>query len=251
MLLDTQIISAYWKNRASVVDGYISSVTAKEFLETYDLNNTIIDKYYVPIFSGRHVDMLSIRHGGRVVRERKPSARHCDKIIIDFNGDYSTLVEHGSKSISLSINQPRQRNFYWATSFLTKSFRRRIRDRYKYMISKKVKCLTLNHEIIDAAMDLLHNFELKYSIKGNFRNSFNDFMILSTSVHHQMPLHTEDSLLARFAAQRFGGKIIEQRNEVVIDFDNEKTKNTKRKDSKGYIHRGWKIAVRKSTQIHS
>ncbi|WP_139792976.1 hypothetical protein [Pseudophaeobacter leonis] len=249
MLLDTQVISASWKQHAPITDACVSSVTAKEFLEIYDRASFKHDKYYIPIISNRHFHGLNVSHGGKFTRERRPSAHLCDKLIVDFNRDYPTLVEHGSKSVSLSINQPRRGNFNWATSHLSNSLKRRVTGRYNYMVSRGVKCLAVNSGILDLSMALLYDFERTYNIKENFRNSFNDIMILSTAVHYGMPLRTEDSLLARFSAQKFGGMIAEQKTGVIIDFDSTLRRSLGRKESKGYIHRGWRVAMRKSLQL--
>jgi hypothetical protein len=92
--------------------------------------------------------------------------------------------------------------------------------------------------------DLLDKFLIKHSSKSDFKNTWNDILILSKAINKQLPLLTEDKLLNRFAAENYNTKAIQENGFLKIDFSD--TKNVEKrtnKESKGYINRGWEYKM--------
>lgn len=247
MLVDTQRMSHYFKDDVKIENRCISSITAKELFEMYDKKKNNDDKYYIPIIPHYKNYEVTPELLNRIRQNRRPSKNRCDKLLIDFNKDHQSLVEYGSKSVSYVINKSHYNNFKWSTSHLAKPMRDRVRSRYNYLLDQKVTCLPLDTQIVSQSMEILFEFTKLYSLKNDFRNSFNDMLILATAIHHRLPLLTDDSLLARFSADRFGGSLSEKSSEVIVDFRRKAVASSNKLESKGYINRGWRIAVHNST----
>lgn len=94
-------------------------------------------------------------------------------------------------------------------------------------------------------MELLQEFRKEHNLKENFRNSFNDMLILASAIDTSALLITEDSLLNKFAAKQFAGAYQRQDGIATIDFsqDSPATKRNSR-ESKGYINKSWQVSFR-------
>lgn len=245
MLLDTQIISRHWRKRASTTNGaVICSVVANEFFEVYSKSSTRKNNYYIPMYNPRHVEMLNVRWGGKLAREHAPSHHSTDKLLLDFRNTFPSVVEYGSHAVSRVINDKTENVFEWAISKVEKGKRRALLDRFRFLVASDISCIPLMPASADIALDLLERFVLKHSLKGHFRNSLNDLLILAVAIHNRMPLNTEDSLLSRFAAAVNGGMIVESNGDLIVDFERKPaTSGARMRESKGYINRGWRIVA--------
>lgn len=64
----------------------------------------------------------------------------------------------------------------------------------------------------------MDRFLIQHNSKSNFKNTWNDILILSKAINKQLPLLTEDKLLNRFAAENYDIKAIGQDGFLKIDF---------------------------------
>jgi hypothetical protein len=117
------------------------------------------------------------------------------------------------------------------------------KKRFQYLISNGFHCRPLTESAIEVSLDLLDRFTQRYSIKGNFRNSLNDMLIYGIAVVSHEELRTEDGLLARFAAERHGVAHYREDSDLILDFSQPCRPYRKARDNKGYVNRGWRIAV--------
>ena len=135
-------------------------------------------------------------------------------------------------------------------SFLTKFFSKEnykdIKAKFNFILEHNLNCLPIETKDIELGYILLELFIKKHSIKEDFRNSWNDILILSKSINTIAKLITKDKLLNNFAAGLCNAKIISiEVNDIEIDFskseiiENDYTKF----ESKGYINKGWQYKV--------
>lgn len=242
-LIDTQLLSSAWSADRPLADHYISSVIAKEFLEMYQSESPRLDKYYVPVLTHSAYSEFGISVGSKEFRERNPSRNRCDKFSVSFASDRPEIIEYGSKAIALTINQGRFQAYRWATQHLSKAMRQRIRSRFDYIVKNRIVCSPLIAPVVHIALELLWDFSQAHNVKKDFRNSFNDMLILATSKHYDIPLLTNDTLLARFAVDKYKGRLQVNDEAAVVDFPRESVGRVVRKESKGYINHGWRIGV--------
>lgn len=245
MMVDTQIISYSYKGYGKGnLNHSICSVVANEFLEVYDTSPTKA-RYYIPnirMLGAWHAPMVIMGAGPR--RDHPFHQRHTDRIIIDFNNEYPSIIEYGSRAVSALIEARFPQAFYNIISFMPKKDRKKLSDRFNFLCSNVEECIPINAEISDIAVDMLDAFTRKHNLKKSFRNSFNDILILSTAISRGDALSTNDDELKRFSAERYGGKIVGSGEKIAIDFSRPViSKKIYSRESKGYINRGWRIAV--------
>ncbi|MEZ0000750.1 hypothetical protein [Sinorhizobium fredii] len=239
MMVDTQILSYVYKGREiALSSARISSVAAHEFLEAYDPASTTRFRYYIKYQSGRHFGIPAVspaqRKGGAVQR-----------LVLDFGSDYPQLIEFNSRATASIINDRNIPAFGHVLSSLDKTVQKKLRPRFAFLCDKVDECVPLSPQTAELAIQLLWEFVQNNNVKGNFRNSVNDMMILATAISGREHLLTEDNLLMRFAATRLQAPIREfGQNLIEIDFERN-TEGQKRSsnESKGYINRGWRIAA--------
>ncbi|MGR9249443.1 hypothetical protein [Rhizobium leguminosarum] len=239
MMIDTQILSYAYKGREiAVSSARISSVAAHEFLEVYDPDSTTRFRYYIKYLSGRHfgAPAISPSHwkGGAVQR-----------LVLDFGSDYPQLIEFNSRATAAIINDRNIPAFGHILSSLDKPLQKKLRPRFAFLCEQIGECVPLGPQTAEIGIQLLWDFVQHHNVKSNFRNSVNDMMILAAAISGREHLLTDDNLLARFAAAQQQAPLREVGQGLVeIDFER-KTKVTKRlsSESKGYINRGWRIAL--------
>jgi hypothetical protein len=174
-----------------------------------------------------------------------------DRLIFNFGRDFPALIEFGSRAVAAIVNDRNHAAFAGVLSSLDKAFQKRMRPRFAFLCSEVLECVPLTRETADVGIRLLDGFSQQHSLKGNFRNSVNDMMILAAAISSKDDLLTEDSLLARFAASVRGAPFTEERGGTLrINFGRGlATRSTQTRESKGYINRGWRVAedVRRNT----
>lgn len=248
-ILDTQIISYALKGRYGLpLDGKtISAITANEFLMVQG-SNLAQANYYVPVLSRFHFPEST---DGISPTSRRLGMDHpfrkivTDQVIIDFGNEYPTIVEYGNLAISLLINKQVSGIFHDAIKFLDKQQRKIIRKRFDFLLENKVRCQPLAKTSVRVAMELLQEFRKEHNLKENFRNSFNDMLILASAIDTSALLITEDSLLNKFASKQFTGAYQIQDGIATIDFSQDSLATRhKSRESKGYINKSWQVSFR-------
>lgn len=246
MLVDTQIISEMYKakHRAKVS---FPSVVANEFLEVYG------DSHSKPLF---FLPLIDVQGSSRAIhrsmilgfhQQRPFSSRSSDRLVMSFNNEYPDIVEFGSRAIANAVNEKDLEVFRIATNGLPKQEQRRRLERFRYLASVEAECVPLSEPAVEIAFNLLFEFTKTNALKANFRNSLNDILILATAIRANDQLRTKDSLLARFAAKRYGASALPTAGDLIVDFSaNPNSSHQKSKESKGYINRGWRLASEKA-----
>jgi|SanBayMetagenome_1026888.scaffolds.fasta_scaffold00786_2 predicted nucleic acid-binding protein len=245
-ILDTNIISYASKgDQKYLVEGEaISSITASEFLEIQSSNPRRAN-YYVPILSANHRSCLPF--SSMLSRRDRPYSKSTtDSVVFSFSADYPSLIEYSNLAISLAINNQDSQLFYSSIRTLSKEKHKVIKGRFDFILRHHISCIPLNQDIISNAHELLSKFKQSHNLKDNFRNSWNDVMILSTAMVSSTTLVTKDTELNRFAASAYPCKCKTDGDTVILDFSiGEKREAVSKQDSKGYINRGWAASFRK------
>jgi hypothetical protein len=246
MMVDTQVISRSFKNADDVCrSARICSVVANEFLETCS-DSLSQPRYFIPLLPRLSKAFLDCR----VPRDHPPQPGLSDRIVIDFNNRFPSLVDHSSRAVPIVLNYRNDFAYKWAISGLPKSEQKRLYKRFLFLCETISECVPLDESTAAIAVDLLSEFSEEHAIKRRFRDSFNDLLILAAAMNSGDALRTEDSLLARFAASRTGVIPKVERKDIIIDFG---TPSRSRKrpsgESKQYINRGWRIAFENAFKI--
>jgi hypothetical protein len=241
-IVDTQIlVHMQAGRRPAPLDVAITSVSAKEYLIMYS-NKPDRDRYYVPLRLGRHSLM------GQPAIFQAPAAHPSrrlgtDRLLIDFNNEYPSLIEFGSNAIASAINLVRPDLFQAGTMVLPKTEQRDLKRRFNFLVDHGVRCHALEEKSVGFGLDILDDLLRDHAPKAQFRNTVCDALILGTATKHKIPFQTEDKLLAKIAAKLFGARLYEEGEDFIVDFESGDPLRWRREESKGYIHRGWRIAV--------
>lgn len=85
--------------------------------------------------------------------------------------------------------------------------------------------------------------------KKNFRNCWNDLLLLSKCINEGATLITFDKLLNKFASELYEGQVTKKKRYVQIQFPQKDKYEDfyKKRESKGYINRSWDYKIRKGT----
>jgi predicted nucleic acid-binding protein len=232
MMVDTQIISrSFKKSDDECQDARICSVVANEFLESY-FDSAAKPRYFIPLPARLAIKGVT---DWRFPRDRPPpQARLVDRIIIDFDNEFSSIIDHSSQAVSEVINHRNEAVYRWAISGLHRSEQKRLHKRFTFLCETVAECVPLNKPSVRMAIILLSEFLKKHVIKQRFRNSFNDMLILAVAIAHRDDLQTEDSLSARFAAVRHGAVAKMEQDDLIIDFSS-RVKAPKRRSSESKV----------------
>lgn len=250
--IDTNILYQSYPNKKPDfgTDKYhITSVNALEFLRNIEKEHNNRAKYYIPqVRSETHfLEILRMREYFKK-RNHPINKRISDSIIFDFKNDFSSYTFYNNESILAVINNNYKEAFYMAIEYLEKKEYKDVRSKFNFLLELNVICEGIAKEDIILAYDLLDKFLLEHNVKNDFRNSWNDILILSRVVNQGAKLISSDKLLNRFAAEVYLASINRKNSILEIQFPSIDTSNVKRskKESKGYINRGWDYKIRKN-----
>jgi predicted nucleic acid-binding protein len=249
--LDTNIL--YYvhsgnKQDLKIAEQNITSINALEFLKNIEKVHTNKAKYHIPRTNSMfHYNGIIGAKEYFKKRNHPLNKRLSDYIIFDFSKDFESYALYNNESISQVINNKYSELFFLSISFLEKSEIKDIRNKFNFLLDLKLNCESITENDIELAYDLLDRFIQIHSLKDDFRNCWNDILILSKSINEGGKLITSDKLLNRFASEIYNGKINESKEVLEIEFPNEnnETKRLEKPESKGYINRGWNYKIRK------
>jgi hypothetical protein len=249
-LYDTQIVSYSWKHVPgfSCVDGGISSVVANEFLNMHAADK-MSAKYYVPIANNRLLNRILIASDAKRLKLSKEGESYfpkgsTDKILYYFGSDFESFYDFNNYAIARTINDRKIQLFRKSIDSLDKRHRRIIMRKFEFILDSRIVCFPVTKSDIDGAYDILYKFIRFHAVKENFRNTWNDMMILSSAIERKAALISKDSLLNRFSATAVGIEPHLVGEQLKLDFT--KFMNSKKRytrDSKGYINRGWRAKI--------
>jgi hypothetical protein len=172
--------------------------------------------------------------------------RSSDSIQFDFKSEYESYVLYNNLSISDAINNGKQPLFNSSIDFLTKETYKDIRNKFQFILEHGLNCLPISTQDIDFGYILLDIFTKSHPLKDDFRNSWNDILILSKALNCGARLITEDKLLNKFASEIFSVKMNSLGGGAIeIDFSKkqEDIDDFMKLESKGYVNRGWQYKI--------
>lgn len=256
-IIDTQVLSHWFKGtetRPSAQEISISAITANEFLLAQPQDADRPDYYVLHPAKYSH---LVIAEPGHLAPDlignpkwAKRGDRRTDHIVVDFGNQFPPYREFGCEAISEIVNKELPKLYKMSIAHLPKDKQKYLRKRLRFILDSDVSCYPLNATTIDTGLTLFSDFTSQYSCKKNVRNTLNDIFILATAITRGVPLDTHDSLLNRFAADHFSAPIEKDADRIVIDFSTEESRdNTRSRESKGYINRGWSYSVRNNREV--
>jgi hypothetical protein len=226
----------------------ITSLNALEFLKNIEKAHTNKAKYHIPYAKSIiHCHELLRAKEYLKKRNRPINKRHSDFVMFDFSQEFESYALYNNESVSLVINNKYFELFYLSISFLEKSEFKDIRSKFKFLLDNNLQCESITENDINLAYDLLGRFIERHSLKDDFRNCWNDILILSKSINEGAKLITSDKLLNRFASEIYNGSIVQTDEVLRIEFpkENKDLKNFQKQESQGYINRGWNYKIRK------
>ena len=239
-IVDTQIISYSFKSVKdfTVNNDLIPSIVAIEFL-LMQTDNSFSANYYIPKISRFHIDML----GGLKI-DHPFNKKSTDSLIFDFGQLHKPFAIFSNFNVSDLINTKNSALFDSSVSYLDKERQKDLKKKFRFLLDNDIHCEPILEDDINIGYDLLDKFIIKHNSKSDFKNTWNDILILSKAINKQLPLLTEDKLLNRFAADNYNKKAIEENGVLKIDFsDIMLIKRMTNNESKGYINRGWEYKM--------
>ena len=247
--LDTQIISYKFKNNTQFFNGdikgrFISSVVALEFLGIMikGENKAIM---YPTKLKGIHSFFRFL--GKRSSKEAIFWKSHTDQLIIDFNGEFDSIVIYSNESISYLINEKDLETLlFFAKTSLNKGQYRKFRERAEFLINNNITVVPLTQAIVSRMQRIYEDIKHEYNLKENYRNSFMDLLIAATAIEKKGRLISNDNELKKVLGRNCEYINVTSYAEGLISLDRCDVQETriKKKDSKGYINNSWKVMVR-------
>ncbi|MBL8830203.1 MAG: hypothetical protein JNM18_24715 [Planctomycetaceae bacterium] len=161
---------------------------------------------------------------------------------MDFGNEFPTVVEYNSLSIANAINEGHVDLFIAATNHFDKALRKRLASRFRFIVENEIRCTPLQPRDVEHAFTLLRQFRREHNLKKDFRNSWNDLLILSIARNAEVELITEDNELSRFASNVDGGTLSRVSDFIQIQFPrSDQQSREPSRESKGYINVGWRV----------
>ncbi|WP_123827028.1 hypothetical protein [Micromonospora globispora] len=246
VLVDTQIVSYAINGDRELTPGAfaVTSVTAQELLlfqgRKADRNN-----YYVPFLAGDQSGMPGSQIGLALSdypprRRSRAGQAATDRFVLDFGGEYPTVVEYSHVALARLLNQGRGDVIQSYARILGADRYRTMVKRLRFLLEYDIQCRALTSGAAETALDMFAAFTSKYALKKNFRNSLNDLLSLAVAVDSRSRFRTEDDLLAKFASA-YSPTVIDQRDNFLdLDFARPISRRSNA-GSKGYVNRGWGI----------
>lgn len=223
--------------------GVISSIVASEFLLLQGSNFKKAN-YYVPTHH-RYLPLFSsaLPYDGfiHVKRSRPFKKELTDSVVMEFGREHEPIIEYSNLALANVINNKLIGAFRASIEHLDKEKQKILKKRCQFLLDNELKCIPLNTEILNRSFLLLQEFMEHQNVKQNFRNSWNDMLILATALFSGVNLVTKDNELNRFAAQRHALSFTYDNPFLYMSFGTAEISTRQlSRESKGYINRGWK-----------
>ncbi len=199
--------------------------------------------YYVP--TGHEV--LNSPLGPKFIADHFVSGRpvpfknRTDRMLLDFNNEYPTVVEYSHRALANVINTRRWDLLRALVPAVDRAKRRGLRTRIDFLEAHEVHCTSLAPPSAELALSLLASFRQSYELKRRFRNSLNDLLVLAVAATSNTRLQTTDKVLAEFAASNLAATIA-QGETLSIDFSGPPVARKVSRGIKGYVNNSWRLA---------
>ncbi|MER5964196.1 hypothetical protein [Streptomyces sp. NPDC002057] len=256
LIVDTQIISYAIKGalkESLPSDFSITSTIAQELLRVRDIPKGGA-RYFTPPPQGlspEHRDRyLSGRaiHGTDRPTDRPLFKNSTDRVMMDFNNEYPSLIEYGHAGISWLIKTANRKVYEESIRHLPKGERKTLIHNFEFLVNCKVNCIPVNTESVSGAFSLLRRAtDDGVTFKSDFRNSLNDMLILATARCEGATIRTDDKLLAQFAKGSGLSEVANQGElyDLTFPVPGRGRQRTSR-ESKGYRNTGWRFAIHRA-----
>jgi len=223
----------------------ISSTTAQELLLMQG-QLTTRNNYYVPMpaVDRRRVvvnDFLGAMRSWSGRNGLIRGKRTTDSLILDFNGEYPTVVEYSHQALARALNTRNYKLLEHLSRTLGPDRHRVVARRLRFLMNHEVQCTALSQRSADTGLDLFDAFVASYALKGNFRNSLNDLLTLAVAQSSSAVLFTADQLLGRFAHEHSAVPINHTAERTSIDYTQPPTARRTNRGAKGYVNRRWRV----------
>ncbi|MFI1646262.1 hypothetical protein ACH4XT_04890 [Streptomyces avidinii] len=248
--MDTNVLLDAFLGRGEIPpEGHvITSTVAHEFLMVRD-RGTGKSRYFVP--STLLADFMNSgapyglpRHQ---LRFGRPSnlplhRKSTDRLVMDFNNDYPSVVEYGHRGISSAVNQKNLNVFRSAIGHLGKAESKALESRFEFLTALGLPCRSTEDQHLELAYQLLHEFKKQgKNPKKDFRNTLNDLLILSYSLESNSTLWTGDEELLDLAEPFFDAKREDSEGRYRLIQASPEKARARSRESKGYINRSWRF----------
>lgn len=168
--------------------------------------------------------------------------RSTDALHIDFGGQFPSIIEFNSLSLSFAINHGRTRSFTSAVRFLPPDTTKLLVRRFKFLVGARVMCIPVTSDDVQLGFNLLGQFLENHEPKKNFRNTWNDILILGSAINRAATLITQDTLLSRFAGDAYGAKRQSTGADLTLQFPSKPPqRKASQSESKGYVNNSWRV----------
>ncbi|NBE83925.1 PIN domain-containing protein [Micromonospora rubida] len=253
VMLDTQLTSAALRGGVGELDFSVASTTLQEIFGM-QFGENANNRFYLPLIQNEshlwvHANMVREKMGRLRTSKRKPRT---DRLVIDFTQDHPTVVEYSHlatcRLLKLSAASPEIGSkifMAYAGEALPKAAFSHASSHFRKLAKSSVRYLPLTLDIAERALPLLSVFEARYNLKVDFRNSWNDILILATAIRAKEVLLTKDRVLAEFASEVAWAKVSNGASDSLeVDFSASSALRRFNFESKGYINLGWRARSR-------
>jgi len=248
-MLDTHLTSAALKGGGGEIDFSIASTTLQEIFGMQCGENTK-NRFYLPLVQNEdhlwvHANMAREKRGMYRRSNRKPRT---DRLVIDFAQDHPAVVEYSHlatcRLLQFSAKRPELGLKIFATyakdALPGAAFTHASRH-FKALVGSPVRYISLTLEIAQSALLLLSSFESRHNLKDDFRNSWNDILILASAIRANEVLITKDQVLAEFAAEVTRTQVAQHAGDSFkVDFSASSRLRRTSLESKRFINLGWR-----------
>lgn len=254
VILDTQVVSFAKKGILPLPSGFsITSTVAQEFLRVRE-KSTGGARYFTPPPQGLSPDgranYLAGRsiHGGDRPSNRPLFKKVTDKVVMDFNNEYPSVVEYGHLGISHLINTANRGIYIESITHLPKHERKNLIENFEFLADHRAECIPVDSDCVSIAFFWLREMvSTGMNLKADFRNSLNDMLILATARSKRLNLWTMDELLAQFAREHDVSEVASQGDFYELAFsDVPGPERRESRESKGYRNTGWRFAIHRA-----
>lgn len=248
--LDTQIISYKFKNNTELFDGeikgrQISSIVALEFLGIMIKNENRAKMYPIKLKGFHSIMPFAVEDRKKGFELGKKST---DKLIIDFNGEFDSIVIYSNEAISYLINEKDLDTLLlFARNSLDKEDYKRFRERAQFLINNEITVVPVTQETVIKMQYIYEDIKTDYNVKDNYRNSFMDLLILATAVEKKERLISQDKELNKALKKCCEYLNISTYAKGIssINFNDKHIEKDVKNDNKGYINNSWCIMIKK------
>lgn len=248
--IDTQIVCYKFKKNNKIFDGdikgrQISSIVALEFLGIMKKNENRAKMYPNRLKGFHSIVPFVLEHGKKRVEFGKKST---DKLIIDFNGEFDSIVIYSNEAISHLINEKElDALLLFAKNSLDKEDFKRFRKRAQFLINNNIKVVPITQETVAKMQCIYEDIKDEYNVKKNYRNSFMDLLILATAVENKERLISQDKELNKVLRKccEYLNISTYAKGIYCIDYSDKRIEKDVKNDNKGYINNSWRILIKK------